>query len=84
MEKLLTPKELGQMLGLSTQTIYNRRSQGLPLPCTVKWGRLLRFREQDVVAWIAAQSENIMPQTLIQKHRGRPTKAEQVGRRIKN
>ena len=46
MEKLLTPEELGQVLGLSTQTIYNRRAQGLPLPPTIKWGRMLRFQQQ--------------------------------------
>ena len=81
MEKLLTPEELGQVLGLSTQTIYNRRAQGLPLPPAIKWGRMLRFQQQDVANWIALQIENVPEaQCVSQRRRGRPTKAEQMAR----
>uniref|UniRef100_E6QQ62 Helix-turn-helix domain-containing protein n=1 Tax=mine drainage metagenome TaxID=410659 RepID=E6QQ62_9ZZZZ len=48
MEKLLTPEALGEMLGMSVQTVYNSRAQGLSLPPAVKLGRLLRFRQSDV------------------------------------
>lgn len=32
MDRLLTPAELAQMVGLAVQTIYNRLNEGLPLP----------------------------------------------------
>ncbi len=82
MEKLLTPEELGQVLGLSTQTIYNRRAQGLPLPPAIKWGRMLRFRQQDVIDWIEHRVENSpLPSIVVQRKRGRPTKAEIMARK---
>ena len=82
MEKLLTPEELGQVLGLSTQTIYNRRAQGLSLPPAIKWGRMLRFRQQDVADWIALRVENEpLPGVVVQQKRGRPTKAAALSRK---
>lgn len=83
MEKLLTPEVLGEMLGMSVQTVYNRRAQGLSLPPAVKLGRLLRFRQSDVQDWITSQIEisaPIMAQP-IPRRKGRPTKEEQVASR---
>lgn len=80
MEKPLTPEALGEMLGMSVQTVYNRRAQGLSLPPAVKLGRLLCFRQSDVQEWITSQMEIPVPVMAqpVQRHRGRPTKEEQV------
>lgn len=84
MEKLITPEALGAMLSMSVQTVYNRRSQGLSLPPAVKLGRLLRFRESDIEAWIAAQTESPTQFTAQPvRRRGRPTKVEQIASRKK-
>ncbi|TCW80977.1 DNA-binding protein [Burkholderia sp. SRS-46] len=84
--KLLTPKALAEKLCLAEQTIYNRNSKGGDLPRCIKLGRLLRFPEADVEAWLATKSSpsgqppasNAAPAA---KRRGRPTKAEQVAAR---
>jgi predicted DNA-binding transcriptional regulator AlpA len=86
MERLLTPAELGAILGLAEQSIYNRKCQALPLPPAVKLGRLLRFPESGVNAWIAAlPSASAMPvpttNTTSKRRPGRPTKTEQIARR---
>lgn len=87
MEQLLTPQELAQLLRLSLQTIYNRRSLGGSLPPAVHIGRLVRYKPADVAAWLdslsgqhavaalkpAAPSSDELP-----RRRGRPTKAEQI------
>ena len=89
MNKLLSPRELSQILSLAEQTIYNRHSKGGSLPPCVKIGNRLRFSSSDVDAWIAAQVEAPhVPQAARaaapateKRRRGRPTKAEQVARR---
>ena len=55
MQRLLTAKDLGQLLGLAVQTIYNRRSIGADLPPALTYGRLLRFDAADVRAWLNAK-----------------------------
>lgn len=94
MEKLLTPAQLAAVLGLSVQTLYNRRTRGEPLPPCVKVGRLLRYEQTEVHAWLASQREaqhvsqvalapperTAAPQ--VARRRGRPTKAEQLQRRL--
>ena len=84
MEKLFTPEALGATLSMSVQTVYNRRAQGLSLPPAIKLGRLLRFRESDIEAWIAAQTESptLLPSQPVRR-KGRPTKGEQIARRKK-
>lgn len=85
MQRLLTPAELGKLLGLSVQTIYNRRCEGLPLPPAVKLGRLLRFPESGVRAWLdALEPAQCVVEVAPKRRRGRPTKAEQVMRRMAN
>lgn len=80
MNKLLTPAELAALLGLATQTIYNRHSAGASLPPCVRMGRMLRFRVADVEAWIAAQAEQplLRPPASPPCCAGRPTKAEEI------
>lgn len=92
MDKLLTSDQLAGVLGLSVQTLYNRRTRGEPLPPCVKVGRLLRYEQTEVHAWLASQREaQHVPQVAlappertaapqIARRRGRPTKAEQVQR----
>lgn len=50
MDKLLTPQEIADCLGVKPSTIYQWTHQGF-IP-HVKVGRLVRFREQDVTEWL--------------------------------
>lgn len=90
MENLLSPADVAAYLGLSVQTIYNRHSQGGPLPTCFKVGNRLRFKQADVLDWVESLQSNPSsnlgkaptPQNLEPKRkRGRPTKAEQIARR---
>ena len=88
MEKLLSPSDLAQHLGLALQTIYNRRMNGGSLPRCINTGRLIRFRQCDVEEWLTLHYEDVAinatptkPEMLTPRPRGRPTKAVQVGRR---
>jgi len=51
MEKLLNPKELGEVLGVPLGTIYrwNHRGGG---PTPIRVGRHVRYRQADVQAWL--------------------------------
>ena len=51
-KRLLTVKELAEMLGLKPQTIYNRMNQGLLPIKRKKIGRLVRFEKRDVDKFI--------------------------------
>ena len=94
MDKLLTSDQLAAVLGLSVQTLYNRRTRGEPLPPCVKVGRLLRYEQTVVQAWLASQREGQhVPQVAlarpeqttapqVARRPGRPTKAEQLQRRL--
>ena len=57
MYQLFSPKTLAAHLGLAEQTIYNRHSGGGDLPKAFKLGRLLRFRPDDVNAWLDAKRQ---------------------------
>lgn len=88
MTQLLTPRELASLLSLKEQTIYNRHSTGGSLPTAIKIGSRLRFREEDVDAWIAGQVESqpvahFPSQSAIDlgRQRDRPTKAGQKASR---
>lgn len=85
MEQLLTPKQLGEAIGLAVQSVYNRFSTGGDLPPALKIGRALRFRASDVEIWLASKiivvAAPLTPQPVPQRRRpGRPTKAEQKRR----
>lgn len=86
MTKLQSPEELAKTLGLARQTIYNRISTGAPLPPYKKIGRLVRFSSEDVEHWISELPNQDLPETSVdaeeKRRRGRPTKAEQIARRI--
>lgn len=55
MEHLLTPDDLAAVLGIQKRSIYVVRAQGGNLPPAIKLGRRLRFRPDDVLAWLANQ-----------------------------
>ena len=89
MQPYLTVNDLAQILQFSTKTIYNRRHSGKPLPPCIVVGGKLRFRPQDVEAWLAAmagqggallEAGNEIPVRVPGRKRGRPTKAEQLRR----
>jgi excisionase family DNA binding protein len=55
---LLTPKQAARKLSMSIAWIYAKHHKGdLPFPC-VKVGSSLRFREEDIDAFIQQQINN--------------------------
>ena len=54
MNKLLTPAEIADLLGVQPSTIYKWTHQEF-IP-HVKLGRLVRFRESEVIRWIEKRS----------------------------
>lgn len=83
MNKLLNVAELAELLGLASQTIYNRHSTGGSLPPCVRLGRALRFPVDGVAAWINQQIETPALVRSELRRSGRPTKAEQIARRCR-
>lgn len=83
MDKLLTPAQLAGLLGLATQTIYNRHCMGAPLPPCVRIGRVIRFPLTGVETWIAGHAEKPLPARadVSPRRPGRPSKAEQIAQR---
>lgn len=51
--RLLTIEDLAEMMGWSKRTIYQRRYRGQSLPPSIVIGQTIRFRPEDVDAWIA-------------------------------
>ena len=51
MEKLLTPTQLADILGVRIGTVYSWLSRGINIP-HVKIAGTVRFREKAVVDWI--------------------------------
>ncbi len=51
MQRLIGPKELGELCGVPVQTIYSwmKRRRG---PKAIRIGRHLRFRPEDVAEWL--------------------------------
>jgi excisionase family DNA binding protein len=54
---LLTPDELAGYLGISLRTYYNWRSTGRPCPPAIKVGGVLRFRRDQLEAWLDEHTE---------------------------
>jgi excisionase family DNA binding protein len=50
-ERLLTARELGDLLGLSPSTILDWHEAGR-LPSFKLGGRAVRFRESEILAWL--------------------------------
>jgi len=56
MDKLLTPQEIAEVLGVQPSTIYQWTHQGY-IP-HVKIGKFVRFKEKDVEEWIERKGNN--------------------------
>lgn len=52
MEKLMTRKELAEMLGLSPATLARWKWAGEDGPPCIKIGRTVRYRHDDVMQWL--------------------------------
>lgn len=81
MATLLTIDDLAAVLRLSVATIWNRRSKAphtLPPAVDLPGAGGLRWRQQDVEAWLEAHLSAAAVQAP--RRRGRPTKAEQIER----
>ena len=48
-EKLLTTKQLSERFGVTGQTTYNWRQEGMPFK---KYGKLVRFDLKEVEVWL--------------------------------
>ena len=51
--KLLTPKELAEILGVSTETLAQNRYLGQGVPY-IKVGKRVRYQLNDVIAYLEA------------------------------
>ena len=69
-DRLLTARELGEWLGLSTETVLRRHRRGeLPgfrlasnvLESAAGSVDVLRFRESEVEAWLEGRREHVTP-----------------------
>jgi excisionase family DNA binding protein len=58
MEKLLDIVELSEMLGVTKSTIYSWTSRN-KIPHIKLSKRLLKFREEDILSWIAERSVSV-------------------------
>lgn len=56
--ELLTPEQLAAALGLSHRTLAAWRSNRRGGPAWVKCGSAVRYRRQDVTAWLDSQVKN--------------------------
>lgn len=88
MQNLLSVAQLGRLLGLSAQTIYNRRSTGEDMPPAIKIGSQVRFDPDEVKMWLKKRQEQpsiarVQPSGTaeVPRRRGRPTKAESMAQR---
>nr|WP_225936262.1 helix-turn-helix domain-containing protein [Caballeronia sp. NK8] len=71
----MSPHALAAFLGLAVQTIYNRHSSGGDLPSAIKLGNRIRFRSEDVDAWLDAKRQSLPTQTTM------PTTGRPIQRR---
>ena len=55
--KLLDAGELGSVLAISRASVYRRRSLGEPLPRAVRIGSLIRWRQEDIEAFVSDHLE---------------------------
>jgi excisionase family DNA binding protein len=54
-QKLLTPKEVARWLDVSVDCVHNHATRKEPRLPVVRIGKLLRFRNEDVEAFIRGQ-----------------------------
>lgn len=68
LSRLLTVRELAEHLQVPLKTIYTWRYKGIGPPA-VRIGRYLRFRAEDVAAWLEERANDAAPRLS-----GRPTR----------
>lgn len=56
-ERLLSPRDLADLLSKSVNALHHMRQRG-QLPAPVKLGRSLRWRASDINAWLAAATKS--------------------------
>ena len=56
--ELLDTKDLCRLLGLTEKGLYNRRYREGALPPAIRLGSSLRWRQEDVDAWLNEQQES--------------------------
>lgn len=59
-ERLLTTREVGELLGLSPEAVLKRWRRG-ELPGFRLSSKVLRFRESEVLAWLEGHREGARP-----------------------
>ncbi len=64
-ERLLTTREVAEMLGLSSEAVLRRWRAG-ELPGFRLSTKVLRFRESEVLAWLEAHRQGNVPLELAQ------------------
>jgi len=52
LSRLLTVEDLAALMGWSKHTIYQRRYRGMSLPPSIVIDQTIRFRVEDVDAWL--------------------------------
>lgn len=71
MEKLLTARQVSELLEVKVSTVYDWISRGrIPY---VKVGRLVRFKKTDIFRWIETHTVRPKPSSLQKKISNRPT-----------
>jgi excisionase family DNA binding protein len=58
MERLLTPQELAQALGVPLATVYGWKTTGTG-PRRIRVGKHVRFRESDVAEYLERKAEPV-------------------------
>ena len=56
MERLLTPSEVGEITGMSTQALAQQRYRGTGPVYRALSARTIRYSDSDVLAWIEASA----------------------------
>lgn len=56
---LLTIADVAERLRISKKAAQDQRQRGV-LPPAVTWGRTIRWREEDLEAWIEAHIEDVV------------------------
>ena len=72
LSRLLTVEELADLLQVPPRTIYAWRYKGVGPPA-VPVGKYLRFRVEDVAAWLDNRSDPVRPDARRAALRPRPT-----------
>jgi len=60
-DPLIDINDLGRLLKVPTKTIRNKLSDGSWPIDPVRIGRALRWRKEDVIAWLETQNEDLPP-----------------------